>query len=125
LGQSERIPQTFPAQSPRIPPAIPLHSTASKIARAGEAYSAQLAAAKQVALEQMADTGYIRLVDEFSERAAVVSVNCCHNNGNGEPAGGQQKLRRLDYALYIYAFSRPAWLVPIREAAPKMDLTPT
>jgi hypothetical protein len=50
------------------------------------------------------------------KRAAFVSVNCCHDSGNGELADGQQKLRRPDYARYIYAFSGSERLVPICEA---------
>jgi hypothetical protein len=31
----------------------------------------------------------MRLGDEFDEGAALVSVNYCHDNGNGELAAGQ------------------------------------
>jgi hypothetical protein len=48
--------------------------------------------------------GNMRLGDQFCTRVPYVTINYCHDYGSGEPAGGQQKLRRLDYARYICIF---------------------
>ena len=94
LGQSECIPQTLPAQSPRIPPAIPRHSSASKIAGAGGVTSAQLAAAQAGCADAEPKTGKTRLRDGFCDRLAFISVNCPHDNSNRKPADGQRGIPR-------------------------------
>src|SRR5436190_16574558 len=111
--QNARVPATFLVHYPRIPPAFPLHSPAMKNVIVTPITIAALRTSRWSQMNYERHVGRIEISDAFCpggaksasavDRASQiptakwVTATFCKT---------RKKLRSLDFALYIYAFSR-------------------